>query len=63
MSKKSIDSIAANQYKLVFDVDRPTFEAAINKVFKKQNKNITIPGFRKGHARYHRKDVRQGSFL
>lgn len=50
MSKKSIDSIAANQYKLVFDVDRPTFEAAINKVFKKQNKNITIPGFRKGHA-------------
>ena len=50
MSKKSIDSIAANQYKLVFDVDRPAFEAAINKVFKKQNKNITIPGLRKGHA-------------
>ncbi len=50
MSKKSLDTIAANQYKLVFDVDRPTFEAAINKVFKKQNKNIQIPGFRKGHA-------------
>ena len=50
MSKKSLDTIAANQYKLVFDVDRPTFEAAINKVFKKQSKNITIPGFRKGHA-------------
>lgn len=50
MSQKSLESIAANQYKVVFDVDRPTFEAAINKVFKKQNKNITIPGFRKGHA-------------
>lgn len=50
MSKKSLDTIAANQYKLVFDVDRPTFEAAINKVFKKQNKSIQIPGFRKGHA-------------
>ena len=50
MSQKSLESIAANQYKVVFDVDHPTFEAAINKVFKKQNKNITIPGFRKGHA-------------
>lgn len=50
MSQKSMESIAANQYKVVFDVDRPTFDAAINKVFKKQSKNITIPGFRKGHA-------------
>ncbi len=50
MSLKSKETIAANQQKITFDVDRATFEAAINKVFKKTSKNITIPGFRKGKA-------------
>ncbi len=50
MSLKSQETIAANQQKITFDVDRATFEAAVNKVYKKQAKNITLPGFRKGKA-------------
>jgi len=50
MSVKSIETIAVNQQKLTFDVDKATFEAAINKVFKKASKNISVPGFRKGKA-------------
>ena len=50
MSLKSQETIAANQQKITFDVDRATFEAAINKVYKKQVGRITIPGFRKGKA-------------
>ncbi|MBQ4353674.1 MAG: trigger factor [Clostridia bacterium] len=50
MSLKSQETVAANQQKITFDVDAATFEAAINKVFKKTSKNITIPGFRKGKA-------------
>ncbi|MBE6570181.1 MAG: trigger factor [Ruminococcaceae bacterium] len=50
MSVKSTESVAANQYKITFDVDHATFEAAINKVYKKSVKNIIIPGFRKGKA-------------
>ncbi len=50
MALKSKETIAANQQKITFDVDSSTFEAAINKVYKKTAKNITIPGFRKGKA-------------
>ena len=50
MSLKNTENIAVNQYKITFDVDHATFEAAINKVYKKSVKNITIPGFRKGKA-------------
>lgn len=50
MSLKSQETVAVNQQKITFDVDAATFEAAINKVFKKSAKNITIPGFRKGKA-------------
>ena len=50
MSLKSKETIAANQQKITFEVDHATFEAAINKVYKKTAKNITIPGFRKGKA-------------
>ena len=50
MSLKNTENIAVNQYKVTFDVDAATFEAAINKVYKKSVKNITIPGFRKGKA-------------
>jgi len=50
MSLKNTESIAVNQYKITFDVDKATFDAAINKVYKKAVKNITIPGFRKGKA-------------
>ena len=50
MSLKNTENIAVNQYKITFDVDHATFEGAINKVYKKSVKNITIPGFRKGKA-------------
>lgn len=50
MSLKNTENIAVNQYKITFDVDHATFETAVNKVYKKSVKNITIPGFRKGKA-------------
>ncbi len=50
MTLRSIETIAVNQQKITFEVDRPTFESAINKVYKKSAKNISIPGFRKGKA-------------
>ena len=50
MALKSKEPIAANQQKITFEVDHDTFEGAINKVYKKSAKNITIPGFRKGKA-------------
>ncbi len=50
MALKSKETIAANQQKITFEVDQATFEGAINKVYKKTAKNITIPGFRKGKA-------------
>ncbi len=50
MSLISNEIIAANQKKVTFSVDHATFETAINKVYKKSSKNITIPGFRKGKA-------------
>lgn len=50
MSLKNTENLAVNQYKVTFDVDHATFEGAINKVYKRQVKNISIPGFRKGKA-------------
>lgn len=50
MSLKSNNKIDTNRYKLEVSVDAQTFEDGIQKVFKRQNKKITIPGFRKGKA-------------
>ena len=50
MSLISNETIAVNLKKVTFSVDNATFETAINKVYKKAVKNITIPGFRKGKA-------------
>ena len=36
--------------KIEFSVDRPVFDAAVDKVFQKKSKDITIAGYRKGHA-------------
>lgn len=43
----------ANSYELVVSVDGETFEKAINAIYKKQVKNINVPGFRKGKAPRH----------
>lgn len=42
--------IETNKYDLTINVDAQEFETAINTAFKKNNKNITVPGFRKGKA-------------
>ncbi|MBE6823890.1 MAG: trigger factor [Ruminococcaceae bacterium] len=39
-----------NTYELTVAVEKEAFQAAISKVFKKQSKNINVPGFRKGKA-------------
>ncbi len=43
----------ANKFELEITVEGEVFKNAINKVYKKQVKNINIPGFRKGKAPKH----------
>lgn len=50
MSLKKNTETATNTHELEITVDGATFDAAINKVFKKQAKTINIAGFRKGKA-------------
>ncbi len=50
MSLKSSNKIETNKYELEVSVDAEAFNKAINAVYKKQVKNINIPGFRKGKA-------------
>ena len=50
---KSTKLDEANKYELEVKVDKETFEAATTKAYKKQVKNINIPGFRKGKAPKH----------
>lgn len=50
---KSTKLDEANKYELEVKVDKETFEAATLKAYKKQVKNINIPGFRKGKAPKH----------
>ena len=47
---KSSNKVETNVYELEISIDAETFEAAIQKAFNKQRKNITLPGFRKGKA-------------
>ncbi len=50
MSLTKCESIEKNKYELQFSVDKATFDAAVDKVYRKQVKSITVPGFRKGKA-------------
>lgn len=50
MSLNKNTEIATNTRELEISVDGATFDAAINKVFKKNTKDISIHGFRKGKA-------------
>ncbi|MBQ7714567.1 MAG: trigger factor [Clostridia bacterium] len=50
MSLKEKKLLEKNKYLLTISVDKETFDTAVTKVFKKQSKNITIPGFRRGKA-------------
>ena len=50
MSLTKSEMIEKNQYELQFSVDKATFDAAVDKVYRKQVKSISVPGFRKGKA-------------
>ena len=50
MSLTKSEVIEKNRYELQFSVDKATFDKAVDKVYRKQVKNMTIPGFRKGKA-------------
>lgn len=53
MSLKASNKVDTNRYELEVNVDGETFAKAIDKVYKKQVKNINIDGFRKGKAPKH----------
>ena len=50
MSLTSSKKVETNKYELEIAVDKDTFLAAVDKVYRKNVKKITIPGFRKGKA-------------
>lgn len=50
MSLKSSNQVDTNRCELVVTVAADEFENAIEKVFKRESKKITLPGFRKGKA-------------
>lgn len=50
MSLTKSETIEKNKYELQFSVDKATFDAAVDKVYRKQVRSITVPGFRKGKA-------------
>ena len=50
MSLVKSEIIEKNRYELQISVDKATFDAAVNAVYHKQVKKISVPGFRKGKA-------------
>ncbi len=50
MSLKEAKKVDTNRYELEITIDGQTFSDAIVKVYKKNGKNIAVPGFRKGKA-------------
>lgn len=53
MSLKSATQKETNRIELDIEVDAATFEAAVNKAYKKNIGKMAIPGFRKGKAPRH----------
>lgn len=53
MSLKSVKKPETNVVEIEFTADKETFEAAVNRAYKKQVGSITVPGFRKGKAPKH----------
>lgn len=50
MALKSSNKVETNRYELVIEIDGEKFMKAVEAVYKRQAKNITLPGFRKGKA-------------
>ena len=53
MSLKSVKEVEANVHELTVTIDADTFKAATVKVYNKQKKDISVPGFRKGKVPMH----------
>ena len=53
MSFKKAEKLETNVYSIEFLIERATFDNAVSNAFKKNAKNINIPGFRKGKAPRH----------
>ncbi len=53
MSLKNVNKPETNVVEIEFTADKAAFDAACDKAFKKNVKNITVPGFRKGKAPKH----------
>lgn len=52
MTLKETKNVGTNRYELEITVDAEKFQNAIKEAYKKNAKNISIPGFRKGKAPY-----------
>ena len=50
MNVKSKENQENSAVELVIEVGAEEFEAAVDKVYRKNRKSIAVPGFRKGHA-------------
>ena len=50
MNVKSVEKKEKSTVELTIEVSAEEFNAAIEKVYKKQRGSINVPGFRKGHA-------------
>lgn len=50
MSLKNVERQENNMVKLTLEVSAEDFEAAVEKVYRKNKNQISIPGFRKGKA-------------
>lgn len=50
MSLKNTEMLEKNKYEIKFDVDNDTFQAAVNRAYKKNCGRINVPGFRRGKA-------------
>ena len=53
MSFKKAEKKETNTYVIEFQIEKADFDAANDRAFRKNAKNISIPGFRKGKAPRH----------
>ena len=50
MILKNKNNVETNRYELEISIPADEFEAAIARVFRRESKKISVPGFRKGKA-------------
>ena len=50
MALNASNKVDTNRYQLEVEIDGAAFEKAVDQAYRKQNKRINIPGFRKGKA-------------